>query len=278
MSTWRDDSELSAVRRGPGPVSVSEETAFVVREALGVAKASGGAFDPTVQPLVELWGFPGAPRTTMPSDQELSAARSQVGWAKVKVSEEAGQWTVDGGGTALDLSAIAKGHAVDRVSDALTGLGLTNHLVEVGGEVRGSGGGTTGFGWRVGVDHPDASSAPGSSLEAVIRLENLAMATSGNYRSAYVVEGETLGHTLDPRSGRPVTSDVLSATVVATDCRTADALATTLMVDPKWGMQLVKNRPDTEALLLERIGDELARRQTPGMYALHSKLGGPKGD
>jgi FAD:protein FMN transferase len=273
MSTWREDSELSEVRRGPGVVAVGEDTAEVVAAALALAEATGGAFDPTVQPLVELWGFHGRRLESLPSEDALQAARSQVGWARVSLGRGPnGPW-VDAGGTALDLSAIAKGHAVDRLSATLSALGATNHMVEVGGEVRGHGAGLSGGGWRVGVDKPREGTAPGEALAAVVKLRNAALATSGNYRNRYTVDGMVVGHTLDPRTGRPVQSDVLSATVLAPSCREADGWATALMVlDPQEGLALLEARADREALILVGGSEGIVTRMTSGMAAALSHL------
>lgn len=279
MSTWRDDSELARVRAADGPVVVSESTYAVVGQALELASATGGAFDPTVQALVEVWGFHGSRRQDLPSEEALQAARAQVGWQRVRLGRDAeGRPTIDDGGTALDLSAIAKGYAVDRVSHALSRLGLADHLVEVGGEVRAHGAGPTGTGWRLGVDRPDPGAQPGRRLEAVVRLTNAALATSGNYRNAYVVDGERVVHTLDPRVGRPVRSEVASASVVAPDCATADALATALMVlGPEQGLALVEARPDVEALLLVVEGDGFRAVASSGMDTFLVEAGGAPG-
>lgn len=277
MSTWRPDSDLSRVRATPGPVVVSEATVEVVEEALSLAEASGGAFDPTVQPLVELWGIHGERRQDVPSAQELAAVMAQVGWERIVVGRDPeGRPTVDAGGTALDLSAIAKGYAVDRVSWALSRLGVANHMVEVGGEVRAHGMGPTGTGWRLGIDRPEEGLAPGAQLEAVVRLTNAALATSGNYRNAYVVDGTRIVHTLDPRVGRPVESGIASATVVAPDCTTADAIATALMVlGEEAGMALIEGRPQVEALLLVLDEGEFRAVKTSGMDAFLVPAGGP---
>lgn len=269
MSTWRDDSELAAIRAGTGPVPVSEETWFVVDAALDLAEASGGAFDPTVEPLMELWGFHGDPREDLPTDEQLAAARAQVGWTRVALSRTTeGAPLVDSGGTALDLSAIAKGHAVDRISHALSALGIAEHLVEVGGEVRGHGLGPSGTGWRLGVDRPDPAGAPGAELEEVVHIVNASVATSGNYRNAYEVDGVRLVHTMDPRTGRPHDSALASATVLAPDCRTADGLATALMVlGPEDGLALVERMPDVEALLLVSGPEGFGHRGSSGLAA-----------
>lgn len=252
MSTWRDDSELMQVRRGPGPVPVGEDTYFVVREALTMAERTGGAFDPTVQPLMEFWGFHGQPRAAWPTRAELAQIRERVGYAKVTLAEPAvGRFEIDAGGTALDLSAIAKGHAVDRVAGTLSDLGHVQHLVEVGGEVRGRGAGPSGHGWVVGVDRPIEGNAPGVEFAALFRLLDRSMATSGNYRNQVKVGDKPVGHTLDPRSGLPVQTKVLSATVIAPDCRTADALATSLMVlGADEGLRLIEQLENVEALVL----------------------------
>jgi FAD:protein FMN transferase len=252
MSTWRDDSELMRVRRGPGPVAVGEDTHFVVREALALAETTGGAFDPTVQPLMAFWGFLGEPRASWPTSAQLGAVREQVGYAKVTLGEpEAGSFTIDAGGTSLDLSAIAKGHAVDRVSMVLSDLGYRQHFVEIGGEVRGRGAGPSGDGWVVGVDQPVSGSTPGAHFAALFRLRDRSMATSGNYRNRVKVGDKPIGHTLDPRTGLPVDTKVKSVTVLAPDCRTADALATALMVlGPDEGLRLIEATEEVEAMIL----------------------------
>ncbi len=242
MSTWRDDSELQAVRRGPGRVEVSEETWLVVDAALDLAEITGGAFDPTVEPLMELWGFRGQRRTAAPTEDEIAAVRERVGWQKVELGHDEGRAWIDAHGTALDLSAIAKGHAVDRVSQAMSALGATDQLVEVGGEVRAHGSGERGP-WRLGVDRPEAGAAPGVDLVAVLEVVNGALATSGNYRNVYEVDGARLVHTMDPRTGRPHESVVASASVLAPDARTADGWATALMVlGPDQGMAAIEAR------------------------------------
>jgi FAD:protein FMN transferase len=264
MSTWRPDSELSRVRRTEGPVKVSRDTYEVVVAALDLASTTNGAFDPTVQPLVELWGFHGERRATLPTEEELAVARSLVGVERVRTTGEAGYW-VDGGGTALDLSAIAKGHAVDRVSSAIRSRGHDNHLVEIGGEVRAAGLGPTGGGWRLGVDAPESGRSGGEKLAAILTLEDRGLATSGNYRNAYELDGVRVGHTLDPRTGRPAVNDVRSATVVADDCRSADGWATALMVLGREGLALVEAAESVDALLLVEGPGGLTEVSTTGM-------------
>ncbi|MCA9569770.1 MAG: FAD:protein FMN transferase, partial [Myxococcales bacterium] len=173
---------------------------------------------------------------------------------------------IDAGGTALDLSSIAKGHAVDRVSLALSRQGLADHMVEVGGEVRVAGSGPAGL-WRLGVDAPEEGSVPGQSFVAVLQLTNQGLATSGNYRNLVEVDGRRVHHTMDPRTGRPAMTDVASATVVAPTCRQADALATAVMaLGAEAGLALLEGLPDVEGLVLV-AGDPLVQRTTTGMDA-----------
>lgn len=268
MSTWRDDSELAAVRRGPGPVRVSPETASVVEAALHLARETDGAFDPTVQPLMELWGLHGEPRTELPTVDEIAAVMTRVGHHRVQLASDSRGWTVDAGGAALDLSAIAKGHGVDAVSQHLSGLGLIEHYVEIGGEVRAHGRGPAGGAWRVGIDVPEEGSVPGRRFAAVVGLVNGALATSGNYRNAYEVDGQRVVHTMDPREGRPAVSDAASVSVVAPDCRTADGWATALMVlGTERGLAMVEARPELEALILQLDGPDFVQRASSGMSA-----------
>lgn len=264
MSTYRSDSDLALVRGADEPVQVAQETLEVVRAALSLAEATGGAFDPTVQPLVELWGITGERRTAAPSDEELARAMAQVGYEQVVAGVVDGVPTVGARGAALDLSAIAKGHAVDRVAHNLSALGITDHMVEVGGEVRVAGSGPSRL-WRVGVDVPEEGLAPGESLAAVLAVTNMAVATSGNYRNVYALDGQRVWHTLDPRTGRPARSDAASATVVAPSCRTADGVATALMVLGSAGLPWVDTLPNVDAMVLVATPEGYEQRMTPAM-------------
>ena len=213
---------------------------------------------------MEVWGFRGIRAEHAPAEADVVEARSRVGWHRVEIGRTDGDAWIDAGGTALDLSAIAKGHAVDRVSALLSRLGAAHHMVEIGGEVRAHGQGPAGP-WRVGIDVPDASATPGRELAAVSHLVNTSMATSGNYRNAYDADGVHIVHTMDPRRGRPHLSEVASATVWAPDCRTADGWATALMVlSLQEGLAVVDARPNLDALWLVAGPDGLVERRSDG--------------
>lgn len=265
-STWRDDSDLSTARRG-GVVPVSGDTHTMVALALEVAAATDGAFDPTVQPLVELWKVHGERRTTWPTDDEIAAAQALVGWDRVRQGWTDGRPWLDLGGTALDLSSLAPGHAADRVSDALAALGVPDHLVDVGGEVRVRGRGPSGGPWRMGIDRPTEGTRPGEDLLATVALTDRAIASSGNYRNAYDVPGGRIVHELDPRTGRPVVDGVAAVSVVAPTAAAADAWATALMVLGVDGLDRLAAWPDVDAVVVIASPDGPVLRSSPGMAA-----------
>jgi thiamine biosynthesis lipoprotein len=253
MSTWREDAELARFNRHSDLDSFrfAPETRRVIAAALDLARETGGAFDPTVAPLVALWGFGAQAADTPPSVAELEEARRRVGWQHLSF-REGGILARSVPGVQLDLSAIAKGYAVDAVVAELARDRPIGVLVEVGGEVRALGAKPGGAPWRVGIDDPDA---PGSRLSAVVLLTGGALATSGDYRNVRMIEGRRRTHVVDPRSGRPVEQKVASASVIAPTCMEADAVATALMVlGPEEGLAWVEDRPWLETLLMVRQG------------------------
>jgi thiamine biosynthesis lipoprotein len=264
MSTWREDAELARFNRQTGLESFrfSAEPRRVIAAALELARETGGAFDPTVAPLVALWGFGAQAATAPPTVAELEQVLGRVGWQHLEW-KEGGRLARRVAGVQLDLSAIAKGYAVDAVVAELAAERPIGALVEVGGEVRALGAKPGGAPWRVGIDDPDA---PGSRLAAVVLLTGGALATSGDYRQARVIRGRRLTHVVDPRSGRPVERKVASASVTAPTCMEADAVATALMVlGPEEGLAWVEDRPWLEAMLMLREGEEaLVRRASSG--------------
>ncbi len=228
MSTYRADSEVSRFNRAATtnwfPVSI--DTAQVVTEALRVNRATAGAFDITVAPLVELWGFGRTRSNRVPASNEISAALALTGSEKLFVRAAPPVLRKADPRLAIDLSGIAKGYAVDALSELLARKGITNHLAQIGGEFLARGHATDGGAWRVGIEH---ATRPGEILRAV-ELKNQALSTSGNYRNVHEVAGRKFGHILDPRTGWPVENGLASVSVIATSSATADALATALFV------------------------------------------------
>lgn len=230
MSTWEEDSDLSRYNRAaPGRWQKLPEPFFtVLRHALELARATGGAYDPTVGPAVNLWGFgPDPARRNAPEAADLAAARRRIGWQRVQLDAEQRR-ARQVGGTYVDLSSIAKGYAVDAVARALQRLGCGHALVEVGGELLGMGRRPDGQPWRVAVRLPGLEQGEAGP---VLALKGLAVATSGDdFRCFAADDGARYSHTIDPRTGRPVRHALASVTVVHAQCMHADALATALTV------------------------------------------------
>lgn len=251
MSTYLPDSEISRFNRHRGTdwFAVAAETAAVVRAALEVSRLTDGAFDVTVGPLVNLWGFgPEARQAASPTDASIARCRARVGWRHLEVRLDPPALRKQVADLSVDLSAIAKGHGVDRVSARLDAAGVTAWMVEIGGEVRTRGRKPDGSGWRIGIEAPRVDRR--EVLEK-LTITDLALATSGNYRNFFEREGKRYGHTLDPRSGRPVEHRLGSVTVVAPTCMRADALATALMVlGPEAGLALATRQRIAALFLL----------------------------
>lgn len=219
MSHWADDSLLSRFNRAAAGTwtALPPDFATVMARALALAEASGGAFDPAIGALVDLWGFgPPGPRAA-PSDRAVARARARSGWRRLA-------WDAPGarlrqpGGLALDLSGIAKGHAVDAIAGLLGDLGLRHALVEIGGELAGRGMRPDGEPWWVDLENP-----PGTALPPLrVALHGIAVATSGSY-----IRGD---HNIDPRTGRPPANDTISVSVIAADAATADGWASAFAV------------------------------------------------
>ncbi len=274
MSTWEPDASISRFNRAPAGTWQVLEPAFeaVLRCGLAWAEASAGACDPTVGPLVDLWGF--GPRahapahsSEPPAPEALAAARARVGWQRVQLDARCG--LLQPGGLALDLSGMAKGFAVDLVLQRLAEEGLSDVLVEIGGELRSSGRRPDGLPWRTAVAAPVAGA---SGPIAQVVLQDMAIATSGDGWHAFEHAGRRYSHTIDPRSGEPVAHALASVTVLHRQCLQADVLATVLAVLGPYEGHAWACRRGLAALFVERMpaGHEPVSRQraTPAFDAL----------
>lgn len=268
MSTWDEDSDLSRFNRAlAGTWHVLPPEFFAVLSyALSVAEASGGAYDPTIGPLVNLWGFgPEPKRVTAPTARELDAARTRCGWRQLLLDAEEGR-ALQPGGLYVDLSAVAKGFGVDQAARYLLKVGITDFLIEVGGELRGEGTKPDGTPWWVALERPPDSARAHS--EAVVALYGLSVATSGDYRKFVEIDGRRLPHTIDPRTGNPVTGKPASVTVLHAECMRADALATAITVlGAEEGMRFAEGQ-GVAAICLSRAGQGFDERMTPAFAAM----------
>jgi thiamine biosynthesis lipoprotein len=242
MSTYQADSSISRFNQGEADSWHALQPDFfrVLEYALSLAEQTGGAYDPTVGPLVNLWGFgPDAGPEALPSAEDIAAAAGQTGWQKLEL--DAGRRAVkQPGGLYLDLSSVAKGFAVDKIADYLITRGVDSFLVEVGGELRGQGSKPGGRPWRIAIEQPLRGVR---RPDKVVALNDQAIATSGDYRNFRRVNGELYSHTIDPRTGRPVAHQLALVSVLADSCMQADALATALEVlGPQAGLAFARDR------------------------------------
>ena len=236
MSHWQADSTLAQFNRAPADTwhALPADLSTVLHAGLHWAQASGGAFDPTVGALVAAWGFgphaPAHPADWRPaSPHAIAQAQACSGWQRLHYHPERG-WRQHGG-LQLDLSGIAKGYAVDAVLLRLHALGLRNALVEIGGELRGSGQRPDGQPWRVAIAPVPAAVGPAPDAPPqAIALRDCAIATSGSLYHRHQWQGRSYSHTLDPRTGAPIAHALASVTVLHAECLHADALATLLTV------------------------------------------------
>lgn len=223
----------------------------VLQKARQVSEATGGAFDITVMPLVNAWGF-GFKHGKLPvPDREVDSLRALVGYRRLELTSDSVLHKEDAR-ISIDCGAIAKGYGVDRVARLLRDRGVRNFMVEIGGEVVTKGRNPqTGNPWQIGVSRPDETRQGEGEVQTVLSLENAALATSGNYHNFYIRDGRKYAHTIDPRTGRPVQHSLLSATVMAHDCATADAYATAFMVlGLDSAMQVVKGTKGLKAYFI----------------------------
>jgi thiamine biosynthesis lipoprotein len=205
-------------------MTISQEFAEVVRISQKIWQLTDGAFDPTIGPLVDLWGFgPVERHDSIPSSQAIVQAKTKIGFDSVVLEDQVLSKTKP---VALDVSAVAKGYAVDRVADLLEMLALPDYLVEIGGEIRVSGFNSDGVAWRIAMEQPQLF----AEVDRIIDITDIAVATSGDYRNYFEKDGIRYSHTIDPKSGRPIGHNLASVTVLSPSCAEADAWATAFSV------------------------------------------------
>lgn len=235
MSTYQHDSYITRFNasESTGWFTIPQSFLTVVNAALTIAQASDGAFDPTIGPVVERWGFAkqrdNDSSGRVPSPDELTLLLQQTGYSKLAVDTENSALKKADARLQLDLNAIAKGYAVDQLAAEVESLGYTNYLVEIGGELRLHGKNLSGEPWRIGIEKP-GSDGSGKSAQSGLNLNTGGVATSGDYRNAFEQDGTRYSHIIDARNGVPVRHGLASVTVVAESAMLADGWATALMV------------------------------------------------
>ena len=258
MSTYKKDSEISQFNRLPigQAMTISQEFAEVVEISQKIWQISNGAFDPTIGPLVDLWGFgPGERHDSIPSSQTIAMTKAKIGFDSVVLKEQTLSKTKS---VALDLSAVAKGYAVDRVADLLEMLALPDYLVEIGGEIRVSGFNSDGIAWRIAMELPQLF----AEVDRVINITDIAVATSGDYRNYFEKDGVRYSHTIDPKTGMPIDHNLASVTVLSPSCAEADAWATAFSVmGAEQGLALA-NKLNLAAYMLVRENEEFVSKSS----------------
>jgi thiamine biosynthesis lipoprotein len=288
ISTYIDSSTISRFNQAEqsidlgirydssAPVTVNRHFWACYWKGLEMYQKSAGAFDPTIMPLVNYWGFGYTDKhaVTRVDSATVDSLRSLVGMDKVRL--EKGQQSLlqkSLPGVQLDFSSLGQGYGVDAIAEFLEGWNVPHYLVDIGGEQRGKGNNPRGISWRIGISVPRPE-APKEEIMATFPLENLSVNTSGNYRNYYDVEGAKYGHTINPKTGYPERNALLSATIFAKECLHADALATTCMVlGPEKGMALVEQLPEVEAFFIVGTTDgKMETRYTPGLKKYLSNI------
>jgi len=273
MSTYRTDSELSRLNRhaAEAPFPLSAGLAEVLAKAERVSAASGGAFDVTIGPLVNAWGFGPEGRTHdrsgLPAPEALARLRARVDWRSLGLDPRAGTLTKARPDAYADLSGVAQGYGAERIAAALEARGFGDYLVNVSGEVRARGVNAEGVAWRIGIERPQGGGP--RALQYVVPLANRALATSGDYRNCFEQDGRRYSHEIDPRTGGPVAHRLASVSVVHEDAALADAWSTALFVlGPDRGRELALAQ-GLPAYFISRAADgTLAETETPAFAAL----------
>ncbi|QDV12993.1 Thiamine biosynthesis lipoprotein ApbE precursor [Rosistilla oblonga] len=270
MSTYIATSEISRFNSSDSSdwFDVSAETANVVAAALEISGKTDGAFDVTVGPLVNLWSFgPEQHEKSVPDQAALDAAAAVTGYQSLHVRTDPPALRKDKPGLQVDLSSIAKGHGVDRIVDLMQGLGCKNVFVNIGGEIRAIGDKGKDRPWRAGVERPDEAT---TVLLFPVAIEDDAIATSGDYRNFFEIDGKRYSHTIDPRTGRPIEHTLAAVSVVADNCMLADGWATALNVlGPVEGPRIAAAE-SIDAYLLERADGQF-RPHPVGRFVQWSK-------
>ncbi len=268
MSTYLPDSVLSRFNAHANDdwFDVPAELLQVIVAARRVSERSDGAFDVTVGPVVNLWGFgPDGVERLIPDAAAVAAARERVGYRHLRTREAPPALAKGRADVYVDLSAIAKGYAVDRVAALLDAWQIANYLVEIGGELRTRGHNARDADWTIAIERPVSGQR---DVQSLIRVAGLSVATSGDYRNFFEVDGRRYSHTIDPRTGRPVTHALASVTVLHESAMQADALATALSVlGPRSGRELAM-REGLTALFIIHEGDGLTEMATGGFDEL----------
>ncbi len=271
LSTYIPNSIITRINDNDSTAHVDDKIKAVWDEAFRIWEISDGDFDITVGPLINAWGFGPGMKLKMDSAR-IDSLMQYVGMEKLSMNDR--QIIKESPGIRMDVNAIAQGYVVDVLTEYLVEEGYKDFLINVGGEIRCKGVNPAGKEWRIGVDKPVFGNAiPGQELQAVLKLKDISLASSGNYRKFYEVDGKKIVHTLDPKTGYTRMSQLLGATILCENCMTADALATACMVmGPEKAKAFISGQEGVEAYFIITDEDGLYMEwYTPGIEELLAK-------
>ncbi len=265
MSTYIDDSELSLINQNNSEdwIPLSQDLHYVVTEAIQISKLTRGSFDITVGPLVNMWGFgPSKQSQEVPLEADINHALAGIGFQNINLRDTNTAIQKLKPDIYIDLSGIAKGYGVDLMAEYLEQHNINNYMVEIGGEIRAKGVNIKNHAWRIGIEQPLTKQR---NVQRIIQLDNISMATSGDYRNYFEQDGIRYSHTIDPRNGRPITHKLVSVTVLHESTTRADALATGFLVMGKkdaYKLALEENLP---VLFIEKTDDGFTESYTDAL-------------
>ena len=272
LSMYDPKSEISLFNDYPADQSFTLSRDFyqVLLQCVHLHRVTEGAWDGTVKPLVDLWGFGTKNRPdTLPLSDEIDKALAQTGFHKLELNNHS--LLKKETNITLDLGSIAKGYGVDAIARLFSASRIKNFLVEIGGELVGSGKNKKKEPWKIGISQPEKKGLS-QSLYKIISLDNMAIATSGNYRNFFEKDGRTFSHIINPKTGMPVENQVVSASVIAENCTIADGLATALMVmDIQKSIDLINRLENIECLIIQKQENEFISFRSLGFEAFEKK-------
>ena len=257
MSTWDPTSDISKFNSLTSiePLSISDDLVHVIDNSINISKKTNGLFDITVYDLMRIWGFGPNPMSSFPKNDDIEQVLKITGYENINITNK--KISKNNIKVKLDLNAIAKGFGVDKVFQFMRSEGFEDVFVEIGGEVRFSGRNRRNQNWSIGIEDPMINGMTQNEIAAILSLSKSAIATSGNYRNIVNLDGELLGHTINPRTGFPIQTDVISVTVLSQSCMVADAWATALMVmDYDTGYAKVEDESDIDAVWILKDNNE----------------------
>lgn len=253
MSTYIEDSELSVFNqtKTKNCLELSEETIYVIKSANEVSKKTAGKFDITLAPLIEIWGFDKKQTNNkIPEQKAIQKLLSQIGYQKIQIQSHC--IAKQNPSLSVNLSAIAKGYAVDQIAEIISRNGYSNYLVEIGGEIANSGVNARGLPWRIAIE---SAATDKRSLQRSISPKGMGIATSGDYRNYFEKDGQRFSHTIDPTTGYPINHRLASVTVLHKETMLADAFATAMMVMGPEASLKFANKNQLAIFMLVKNGD-----------------------